>query len=204
MKLSLEVETMLLRSGRDIFANSPNGNIHLFYIADEYFLRVAATIAAKSNCLRRKYGAVIVGREKMYTQSGTYSVPRIISTGYNSSPYPSNDCESAGVCWRAENNIPHGVMYEQCKSVHAEQNALIGADNTRYGMGRCTLYLMGFDCQTNSFIKAVPCYICAKMLYSAKIDTVFTIDYAAGDTEPSVVNIKVSDIIAEHEKNNKK
>ncbi len=82
---------------------------------DNYFLELASVVATRATCLRRKYGAVIVKDH------------RVVSTGYNGAPSGRTDCLERNYCWRKMNNIPHGTGYENCKSVHAEVNAIIRA-----------------------------------------------------------------------------
>ena len=51
---------------------------------DEYFMRIACVAALRSNCMKRKVGAVIV-RDK-----------RVISTGYNGTPRGTENCFEGG------------------------------------------------------------------------------------------------------------
>ena len=87
---------------------------------DWYYLDIAKSVALRATCLRRKYGAIIVQND------------RIVSTGYNGAPRGRTNCCDTGVCIRDEQQVPHGERYELCKSVHAEQNAVIfaGFDKT--------------------------------------------------------------------------
>ena len=68
----------------------------------EYYLGIAEAVGKRSTCIRRQYGAVIVKNDE------------IISTGYNGSPRGEENCCDNGTCWREENGIPHGQMYEKC------------------------------------------------------------------------------------------
>ena len=61
-----------------------------------YYLNIAKTVAARSTCLRRQYGAVIVRDDE------------IIATGYNGAPRGEANCCDVGTCWREENEGPHG------------------------------------------------------------------------------------------------
>lgn len=119
----------------------------------EYYLNIAAEVAKRSTCLRRQYGAVIVKNDE------------IISTGYNGAPRGYVDCTFTGQCWRKENNIPHGERYEMCKSVHAEQNAIISA--SRRDMLGSVMYLAGWE--NGERIEAVPCTICSRLIQNAGI-----------------------------------
>ena len=81
---------------------------------DNYFLEIAHTVSKRSNCLRAQVGAVIVGQDK-----------KIKATGYNGTPSKVLSCMEKGECYRIKNNIPSGTKYETCRSIHAEQNAII-------------------------------------------------------------------------------
>lgn len=121
---------------------------------DEYYLDIARAVAMRSTCLRRQYGAVIVNSDE------------IIATGYNGAPRGEMDCLEHGECWREQNNIPHGSMYEKCVSVHAEQNAIISASRSEMIGG--TLYLAGFE-NGEEIDDPMPCVICARMIKNAGI-----------------------------------
>ena len=132
---------------------------------DEYYLDIAASVAKRSTCLRRRYGAVIVNNDE------------IIATGYNGSPRGEKNCCDTGECWRESHHIPHGEQYEKCVSVHAEMNAIISA--ARKDMVGGTLYLMGFD-DSNPIFHAVPCTICRRLIKNAGIKRVVN-DYGEID-----------------------
>ncbi|MBR3795756.1 MAG: cytidine deaminase [Clostridia bacterium] len=123
---------------------------------DQYFLNIAAAVAARSTCLRRQYGAVIV-------KDGV-----IVSTGYNGACRGEANCCDKGECVRAAQKIPHGERYELCKAVHAEANAIINAN--RADMIGATLYLAGFE--AGEPITAKPCAMCHRMIQNAQIGRV--------------------------------
>lgn len=120
----------------------------------EYFLGIAEATAARSTCMRRQYGAVIV-------KNGV-----IVSTGYNGSPRQATNCCDVGECWRTAHNIPHGERYEMCQAVHAEANAIINAiPSDREG---ATLYLVGLE-NGKRIEHPQPCELCAKLIRNAQI-----------------------------------
>lgn len=125
---------------------------------DEYYLGIAKAVSLRSTCLRRRYGAVIVKDDE------------IISTGYNGAPRGEQNCSDTGVCYRMQNDIPHGERYEACKSVHAEMNAIISAKRSE--MIGATLYLYGYDVVEDKEIKAIPCDICSRLIKNAGIERV--------------------------------
>ena len=139
---------------------------------DEYYLDIAASVAKRSTCLRRRYGAVIVNNDE------------IIATGYNGSPRGEKNCCDTGECWREAHHIPHGEQYEKCVSVHAEMNAIISA--ARKDMVGGTLYLIGFD-DSNPIFHAVPCTICRRLIKNAGIKRVVN-DY--GEIDINYIPIK--------------
>lgn len=120
---------------------------------DEYFLDIAEKVAARSTCLRRQYGAVIVKNDV------------IVSTGYNGSPRGSVNCCDSGECYREANGVPHGERYELCQAIHAEENAIMNANPIdRVG---ATLYLVGLE--NGKRIEAHPCQMCEKRIRNAQI-----------------------------------
>ena len=117
-----------------------------------YFLGIAAEVSSRSTCLRAQYGAVIVD------QSHT-----IISTGYNGAPTGMISCYEKLLCIRDELNIPSGMNYELCKSVHSEANAII---RSRSSVRGCQLYISSF----NRELDFEPCDMCKRMMVNAGIE----------------------------------
>ena len=125
---------------------------------DDYYLGIADAVLARSTCLRRKYGAIIVRADE------------ILSTGYNGAPRGRKNCCDLGYCTREPLNIPAGERYELCRSVHAEQNAIISC--ARRDMLGAALYLVGRDAKTNALIDAAPCSLCRRFILNAGIERV--------------------------------
>lgn len=129
----------------------------------DYYLSIAVAVSARSTCLRRHYGAVIVKDDE------------IIATGYNGSPRGELNCTDRGYCYRLDKGIPHGEQYEKCQAVHAEQNAIISA--SRADMKDSTMYLYGSNITNGiEYImkNAEPCEICRKLIKNAGIKEVIT------------------------------
>lgn len=62
-----------------------------------------------------------------------------------------------------------------CRSVHAEQNAIIHA--SRADMLGATLYLVGLECSTGNYVVgANPCSLCKRMIINAGIAQVVVRD----------------------------
>lgn len=120
---------------------------------DSYYLAIAETVAQRSTCLDKQYGAVIVKNDEL------------IATGYNGAPRGEINCSDVGRC--ARENFARGEGYLMCPAVHAEQNAIISA--SRNSMIGATLYLA---CTKNS--KPRPCEICRRMIKNSGIIKVIT------------------------------
>ena len=125
---------------------------------DEYYLNIAKAVAARSTCLRRQYGAVVVNHNE------------IISTGYNGSVRAGINCCDVNDCPRR--NMPHNSGdYSLCRAVHAEQNAMLSA--SRQEMIGGDLYLFGIE-DNKDLDDLEPCPICSKMIINAGIKRVIT------------------------------
>ena len=123
---------------------------------NNYYLDLAEAALERSTCLRRKWGAVIVKDDE------------IISTGYNGAPRGRKNCTDIGTCIREELNIPRGERYELCRSVHAEQNAIISA--SRKDMIGATLYEVGIDAKTGDYVEnSMPCAMCKRFIINSGI-----------------------------------
>jgi dCMP deaminase len=93
--------------------------------------------------MKRAVGAVIVNDL------------RIISTGYNGTPFGCVNCKDGG-CDRCNSNAPSGVNLDSCLCIHAEENAVIEAGRAKSNGG--TIYVTLF-----------PCLTCAKSVIQAGI-----------------------------------
>lgn len=128
-----------------------------------YYLDIADAVTERSTCLRRKWGAVIVNNDE------------IISTGYNGAPRGRKNCDDLGYCLREKLNIPRGERYELCRSVHAEQNAIISA--ARKDMIGATLYMVGKDSKTGEYVEnSNSCAMCKRVVINAGIKDIYIRD----------------------------
>ena len=82
---------------------------------ENYYLDIAQTVAERSTCLRKMYGAIIVKNDV------------IVSTGYNGAPRGRKNCNDLGICMLDKLNIPRVERSEMCRSIHSEANAIIAA-----------------------------------------------------------------------------
>lgn len=122
---------------------------------DEYYLNIAREIGDRSTCFRHKMGAIIVRDDQ------------IIATGYIGAPRKTKDCFERGECLRDELKIPHGTRYEICRSVHAEQNAIINAARAGVSLLGGGIYLHSINSKTGERNDAFPCFFCKRMIINA-------------------------------------
>ena len=128
-----------------------------------YYLEIADTVLKRGTCLRRNYGAVIVKNDE------------IISTGYTGAPRGRTNCIDLGYCAREKLNIKSGEKYELCRSVHAEQNAVISA--ARKDTLGSTMYMVGRDAKTGKLVGYIDsCSMCKRVVINAGIDKVIVKD----------------------------
>lgn len=126
----------------------------------EYYLGIAKEVAKRSTCFRRSIGAIIIRDDQ------------IISTGYVGSPRKTRDSFEHGECLRDKLKIPHGQRYELCRSVHAEQNAIINAARAGVSLLGGDMYIYGSRYGESSSIDAFPCFICKKMIINSGLNHV--------------------------------
>ena len=130
---------------------------------NNYYLDIAEATLERATCLRKKWGAVIVKNDE------------IISTGYNGAPRGRKNCNDLGYCVREKLNIPRGERYELCRSVHAEQNAIISAP--RKDMIGATLYMVGKDSKTGDYVEnSSSCSMCKRVVINSGIAKVVVRD----------------------------
>ena len=128
-----------------------------------YYLDIAQTVAERSTCLRKKFGAIIVKNDS------------ILSTGYNGAPRGRKNCSDLGECMRDKLQIPRGERYELCRSVHSEANAIIAA--SREQMLGATLYMACVDPFTGELVPGTnSCMMCKRMIINAGITTLVVRD----------------------------
>jgi len=126
---------------------------------DEYFMSIARVVASRSNCVKRKVGAVIA-RDR-----------RIISTGYNGTPRGVRNCNEGG-CPRCNAFVTGGTRLDECVCSHGEENALVQAAYHGVSVRSGTIY--------TTFC---PCLQCTKMILNAGIEeVVYNADYPLAET----------------------
>ncbi len=145
-----------------------------------YYLDIAETVLERGTCLRRNYGAIIVKNDQ------------IISTGYVGAPRGRKNCIDMGVCVRENLKVPRGERYELCRSVHAEQNAIIHA--SRDDMIGSAMFLVGKDAKTGAYVEnASACSLCKRMIINAGIEKIIIRNSKTKYTEINVNDWIVND-----------
>ena len=92
---------------------------------DNYFMKIAVTVAERSTCDRAHVGAVLV-KDK-----------RILTSGFNGSPAGLPHCDDAG----------HLLVEGHCvRTIHAEVNAVIQAALHGVSTNGSTCYVTHFPC----------------------------------------------------------
>jgi dCMP deaminase len=128
---------------------------------DRYYMNIAKKVAERSTCFRARQGAIIIRDDQ------------IISTGYNGAPRKTKDCLERKSCLRNELKIPSGQRYEMCRSVHAEQNAVINAARAGVSLLGGTIYLhaerINFQGEVE-IVEAYPCFICKKIIVNSGLE----------------------------------
>ncbi len=122
-----------------------------------YYLDIAEAVSERGTCLRKNFGCIIVKNDE------------IIATGYTGAPRGRKNCIDLGYCTKKEKfpDIHHGG-YDACRSVHAEQNAMLSV--ARRDMIDSTMYLVGKRVDTKEYEPgANSCQMCRKMIINAGI-----------------------------------
>ena len=114
---------------------------------DQYYLNIAEVVSARSTCLKVLMGAIIVREDQ------------IIAAGYAGAPRHTKSSMEHGFCLRKKLNIPSGTQYEMCRSVHAEQNAIINAARAGVSLLGGDMFIYGESRETNKPLNAFPCFI---------------------------------------------
>ena len=132
---------------------------------DEYFMSIARVVASRSNCVKRRVGAVIALDR------------RIISTGYNGTPRGVRNCNEGG-CPRCNSFAEGGTRLDECLCSHGEENAIIQAAYHGISVRGAALYTT-----------LCPCLICTKMIINAGIaEVAYNAEYPMGSVSLSLLH----------------
>ena len=131
---------------------------------DEYYLDLARSVSRRGTCTKVEIGAVIIRNDQ------------VVATGYCGAPRGTKSSHEHGFCLRKKLNIPSGQRYELCRSVHAEQNAIINAARSGSSVLGGDIYIYGKlqdeGDDTGTPIDAFPCFICKKMIINCGLKRV--------------------------------
>lgn len=116
---------------------------------DEYFLRLADTVASRATCDRGRSGCVIV-KDK-----------QILVTGYVGSPRGLAHCDDVGHLFKKVIHEDGNVTQHCVRTVHAEQNAITQAARRGIALEGSTLYC-----------RMTPCRTCAMLIINCGITRV--------------------------------
>ena len=126
---------------------------------DDYFMNIAHEVALRSNCIKRRVGAVISLDR------------RIVSTGYNGTPRGAANCDEGG-CPRCNALARSGTNLGECLCSHAEENSITQAAYHGTSVNGGTIY-----------VTLSPCLMCTKMIINAGIrEVVYNADYPLGES----------------------
>ncbi|KAH7916421.1 cytidine deaminase-like protein [Hygrophoropsis aurantiaca] len=118
---------------------------------DTYFMTLADLASQRSNCMKRRVGAILVKEN------------RIVATGYNGTPRGVTNCNEGG-CPRCNRTSAADIL--ECLCLHAEENALLEAGRDRVGKN-AIIY-----CNT------CPCLKCTiKIIQSGVTRVVYNLSY---------------------------
>ncbi|NIA01952.1 MAG: AAA family ATPase [Nitrospirae bacterium] len=155
---------------------------------DEYYLDLAKSVSRRGTCTKVEIGAVIIRDDQ------------VVATGYCGAPRGTKSSQEHGFCLRKKLGIPSGHRYEMCRSVHAEQNAIINAARAGTSLLGGDMYIYGKQWGEGAdAIDAFPCFICKKMLINCGFKRVACSlkdgGYKVFEVEDWIKNWKEKDII---------
>lgn len=116
---------------------------------DEYFLKLADTVASRATCDRGRSGCVIVKDRQ------------ILVTGYVGSPRGLAHCDDVGHLMKKTVHEDGKITQHCVRTVHAEQNAITQAARRGIALDKSTLYC-----------RMTPCRTCAMLIINCGIERV--------------------------------
>jgi dCMP deaminase len=151
----------------------------------EHYLNRAKVASERGTCIRRRVGAIIVKDDVE------------VSSGYVGAPRGTENCCDLQKCLRIEAGIPSGQRYELCRSVHAEQNAIVNAARTGISIKDGEMYissekLEGVYRKEDLEKPKVygPCMICKKEIINAGIRVVHMREEGVGARSLTIDELK--------------
>jgi len=120
----------------------------------DYYLAIARSVAERSPCSRRKFGAIIIKNDS------------IIATGYNGSARGTLNCGEEIPCLKDKTGELPLLSYDTCPAVHAEQNVVIHSDVNRRIGG--TMFLASGSGKGDR-----PCHLCRRYILQSGVNDIF-------------------------------
>jgi len=144
---------------------------------DEYYLQIAKSVGKRSICIEKRwgFGAIIVVNDA------------IVSTGYAGPARGVINCNEAGECARNILNLNHNETYENCPSVHAEENAIVNAARHGSRVLNGVMFAVGVD-KNDNVRPCLPCPRCKRLLINAGIKEVVTMEKNSNITKYNVMD----------------
>ncbi|MBZ0242154.1 MAG: cytidine/deoxycytidylate deaminase family protein [Bacteroidales bacterium] len=127
----------------------PQKPVYLRPSWDEYFLKLADSVASRATCDRGRSGCVIVKDRQ------------ILVTGYVGSPRGLAHCDDVGHLMKKTVHENGSVTQHCVRTVHAEQNAITQAARRGIALDKSTLYC-----------RMTPCRTCAMLIINCGIERV--------------------------------
>jgi dCMP deaminase len=145
---------------------------------DVYFMQLCILASHRSNCMKRRVGAVLVSSQSH----------RIISTGYNGTPIGMKNCNDGGCPRCNDPRSKNGADLSTCICLHAEENVLLEAGRERiqkqiHSLSACIDTLSVSEIQNPQeyailYCTTCPCIGCAKKIIQCGIrEVVYLEDY---------------------------
>jgi len=129
---------------------------------DTYFMQLASLAAHRSNCMKRRVGAILVRNS------------RILATGYNGTARGLKNCNEGG-CRRCNTGGSTGQALDECVCLHAEENALLEAGRERIAEG------------TILYCNTCPCLRCSVKIIQAGVkEVVYHLAYKVDEASASL------------------
>lgn len=152
----------------------------------DHYLNRAQVAAERGTCLRRRVGAVIIKDEVE------------VSSGYVGSPRGVDHCLDSGTCLRRDLGVPSGERYELCRSVHAEQNAIINAARAGVSVLGGEMYISSekvasaYEGSGGTAEASIygPCLLCKKAIINAGLTAVHMREEGIGSESYSLDEIR--------------
>jgi dCMP deaminase len=151
----------------------------------EHYLNRAKVAAERGTCIRRRVGAIVV-RDDVE-----------VSSGYVGAPRGTENCCDLGKCLRIEAGIPSGQHYELCRSVHAEQNAIVNAARSGISIMDGEMYISSEKIEGAYSREDLekpkiygPCMICKKEIINAGLKAVHMREEGVGVKSYTIDELK--------------